>query len=282
MRSSETRAPAFKGRGLLRFVAVGNVVLGLAVAGLGVALLVAVSDDVPAWAAALAVASGLAWAAVLGVGFARTYLRLEPLDGRRVTVEPLDGRQSTVLRWIRTALAGPAVAVTFLVVLLVAVTVALAAGGADLPWLPLVVAVPLALLLPDSWVRLRRQPYLALDDVGVTVHGWDGEGRLAWDDLEGAALVDAGTWDVLRLVARPGARSYSWEPRRKFLVAVRPVSQSLDIPVPALDVPFAFLAGTLLHYAQVPSARGETTDGTARHRLITRDRPTDPPHAPST
>lgn len=273
MRSPDTRARAWKGRGLLVTVAGGNVVLGLAVAGLGVAFLLSATDDVPGWVGVLALLGGSAWAAVLGVNFGRTYLRVEPLDGRRVAVEHLGGRQVTVLRWVRTALAGPTVAVTFLVVLLLGLTLALTVGGASLPWLPLVVALPLTILLPDSWARMRRQPALTLDERGITVLGWDGEGSMTWDDVEGVTVVDAGTWDVLRIIAKPGAMSYTWTPRRRFLLAVRPVGQSLDIPVPALDVPHLFLAGTVLHYAQTPAARSETAGGTARWRLVEQARP---------
>ncbi|WP_448630885.1 hypothetical protein [Cellulomonas soli] len=273
MRPSDARSRAWKGRRLLVFVAVGNVVLGLAVAGLGAAFLVSTEDGVPGWVGALALVGGAVWAAVLGVGFGRTYLRVEPLDGRRVSVEAVDGRQVTVLRWVRTALAGPTVAVTFLVVLLLGLALALTVGGAILPWLPLVVALPLAILLPDSWARMRRHPALILDERGITVLGWDGQGSMTWDDVEGLTVVDAGTWDVLRVVAKPGAASYTWTPRRRFLLTVRPVGQSLDIPVPALDVPHLFLAGTVMHYAQTPSARHETADGTARRRLVEQARP---------
>ena len=273
MHSSDARARAWKGRRLLVLVAVGNAVLGLAVAGLGAAFLLSTTDGVPGWVGVLALLGGAVWAAVFGVGFGRTYLRVEPLDGRRVSVEEVDGRQVTVLRWVRTALAGPTVAVTSLVVLLLALTLALALGGAKLPWLPLVVALPLALLLPDSWARMRRHPALTLDECGITVQGWDGQGAMAWDDVEGLTVVDAGTWDVLRVVAKRGAPSYTWTPRRRFLLAVRPVGRSLDIPVPALDVPHLFLAGTVMHYAQTSSARRETADGTARRRLVEQVRP---------
>jgi len=48
---------------------------------------------------------------------------------------------------------------------------------------------------------------------GIVVHGWDGDGELAWDRVAGADLADGGSWTNLRVLARPGHTPH-WSRRR--------------------------------------------------------------------
>lgn len=268
-------------RPVLWAVVVGNALLGSALALLAVALLVASPDTWSPATCVVVAGTGLLWVGAGAVGFHRMYLRRPPLDGRRVTVERLpDGSRATVLTWSTTLLTVPAATIGGLVVVLLAGASLQLGEPAPITGVMIGAAVLLALPLPDSLLRLRRRPHrLVLDARGVTVHGWDGDGHLAWDDLADVRLGDTGSWPVLHLIARPGARSATWRRRGRFLSAPAPGGLGsppgavLGVPAPVLDVDPLFLAGTLLFYAATPGARHELGDGTARTRLVDRVRP---------
>lgn len=262
------------GRGFLWAVVVGNAILGGGLTVVSLAMLAVPSERT--WsvtACLLGAAGGAVWVAAGSLGFWRMYLHRTPADGRRVTDETFDGRRAVLLRWSTTLVTVPVLSLTGLVTVLLGAGVALRIQGHGAAGPFLVLALLLALLLPDGWVRARREPFLALDERGVTSHGWDGDAFLAWDDIEGATLADTGQWSVVRFVGRPGAPSYTWRRRRRFLLALSPSGPHVDAPAPALDVDPYFLAGTVLYYAQTPSARAEITDGTARRRLVEQLRP---------
>lgn len=280
MRSSDRPARGLP-RPALWAVVVGNALLGSALTVLALALLVAAPGT---WAPATCVVvagAGLLWVGAGAVGFHRMYLRRPPLDGRRVTVETLaDGTRATVLTWSTTLLTVPAATVGGLVVVLLAAAALQLDDPTATTWVLLGAAALLALPLPDSLLRLRRRPHrLVLDARGLTVHGWDGDGFLAWDDLADIRLGDTGSWAVLHVLARPGARSATWRRRGRFLSAPVPgrlgsvPGAALDLPCPVFDVDPLFLAGTLRYYAGTPGARHEVADGTARRRLVERLRP---------
>lgn len=273
MRSSDPAARGL-GRGVLWAVVVGNALLGGGLAAVALAMLVAPGQRT--WsvtACVLAALAGVVWVAVGSVGFHRMYLRRTPMDGRRVVDGSLDGRPAVVLGWSPTLARVPVLSLTGLVAVVLGAGVVLGLQGHGAAGPFLVLALALALLLPDGWARTRRRPYLALDERGITSHGWDGDAFLAWDDVEGATLADAGQWSVVRVVGRPGSPSYSWRRRRRFLLALSPAGPYVEAPAPALDVDPYFLAGTVLYYARTPSARTEIADGTARRRLVERLQP---------
>lgn len=272
---SSDRSRRGMSRGFLWLVVVGNAVLGTGLTVVALAML----GQPGTWSAATSVvvaAAGVHWVAAGAVGFHRMYLRRPPLDGARVAqTTTADGRPAVELAWAPTVVAVPAFTVGGLVVLLAAATVLQVAGGdtGAGAWFTAVLALLLALLLPDSLLRLRRRARLLLTPQGVELHGWDGDGSLAWDDVADAALVDAGSWTALRLLGRDGA-ALGWRRRPRLLIAPAPRGPHLDVPAPAVDVDVRFLAGTLLHYAQSPAARAEVTDGRARARLAGHVRPT--------
>lgn len=261
------------GRGFLWLVAVGNAVLG----GVLTVVALAVLTQPGTWSTAtslLVALVGVFWVAAGSVAFHRMYLRRNPLDGARVTLDPVRGRPAVVLPWSSTVIAVPAATLTGLVVLLAAATVLQLAqgdGGAG-AWFTGGLAVLLVPLLPDSWLRLRREPWLALTVDGVVVHAWDGDGELAWDDVRGVELADAGSWTTLHVLARPGAAP-SWRRRPRVLLAPAPRGAYLEVPLPAVDVHPFLLAGAITHYAEHPAARREIGDGSARIRLLERLRP---------
>ncbi len=267
MRSSD-QTPRGAGSSFRWLVVVGNALLGTALTLLALAMLGA-PDGWTTTTSLLVAVVGVLWVAVGSVGFHRMFVRRPPLDGRRVTVGA-DGR-SVVLEWSTTLLRVPALSVAGLVVVLLVAGLALLGDGSA--WLFLGSAALLALLLPDSWARLRRAHRLVLDPQGVTAYGWDGDAHLDWDDVVEVRLVDVQFWSTLRVVGRPGAPSFRWVPRRRILFAPRPRGPFVDIPGPAVDVHPFFLAGTLEHYARTPSARRELGDGTARMRLVELVRP---------
>lgn len=260
-------------RAFLWLVVVGNALLGGALTVVALAML----TQPGTWStpsSVLVALFGVFWVAAGSVGFHRMYLHRRPLDGARVTLGPVAGRPAVVLPWSSTIIAVPAATLTGLVVLLAAATalqLALGDGGAG-AWFTGGLALLLLPLLPDSWLRLRRQPWLALTVDGVVVHGWDGDGELAWDQVAGVDLADAGSWTSLRVVATPG-RTPRWRRRRRVLMAPAPRGPYLEVPLPAVDVDPYFLAGTIAFYAENPSTRGEIADGTARTRLVERMRP---------
>ncbi|WP_136518605.1 hypothetical protein [Cellulomonas telluris] len=262
------------GRGFLWFVVVGNALLGSALTVVSLGML----TQPGTWSTAVslvAAAAGVHWVAAGAVGFHRMYLRRPRLDGARVTTTTTDdGRPAVELAWARTIIAVPAFTVAGLVVLLAAATVLQAADGdaGAGAWFTGGLALLLALLLPDSLLRLRRRARLVLTPQAVELHGWDGDGVLAWDDVVGATLVETGSWTSLRLVGRPGS-TLGWRRRPRLLFAPAPRGPHLDVPAPAVDVDVRFLAGTLLHYAQNPAARAEIADGRARTRLAEHVRP---------
>jgi hypothetical protein len=262
------------GRSFLWAVVVGNALLGGGLAAVALAMLA--MPDERTWsvtACVLGAVGGAIWVAGGSVGFWRMYLHRTPADGRRVTDETIDGHPSVLLRWSTTLVTVPVLSLTGLVTVLLGAGVALRIQGHGAAGPFLVLALLLALLLPDGWGRARRRPFLALDERGLTSHGWDGDAFLAWDDIEGVMLADAGQWSVVRFVGRLGAPSYTWRRRRRFLLAVNPSGPHVEAPTPALDVDPAFLSGTVVYYAQTPSARAEITNGTARRRLVEQLRP---------
>jgi hypothetical protein len=261
------------GRGFLWFVVVGNAVLGSVLTVVALAML----TQPGTWSAAtslLVALTGAFWVAAGSAGFHRMYLRRPPRDGARVTPEPVGGRAALVLPWSSTVIAVPAATVTGLVLLGAAATVLQLVRGHAGPgaWLTGGLAALLAPLLPDSWLRLRRRPWLALTVDGVVVHGGDGDGELAWEQVAGVDLADTGSWTNLRVLARPG-HAPRWRRRTRVLSAPAPRGPYLEVPLPAVDVDPFLLAGAIACYAQTPSARGEFADGTARTRLLEGVRP---------
>lgn len=241
-------------RRFLWLVVVGNAVLGGALTLVALALLTQ-PGTWPTAASLLVALAGVFWVAAGSVGFHRTYLRRRPLDGSRVTLDPVDGRPAVVLPWSSTVIAVPAATVAGLVVLLAGATVlqiVLRDAGAG-AWFTGGLAVLLLPLLPDSWLRLRRRPWLALTVAGVEV-------------------ADTGPWSNLRIVDRRGAAP-RWRRRRRILFAPAPRGPYLEVPLPVVDVDPYFLAGTITFYAENQAARREIADGTARTRLVERLRP---------
>lgn len=277
MHSSELvryRAGRGMGRPFLWFVVVGSAVLGGALTTLALAMLM----DPGGWSTAtslLVTLTGVFWVGAGSVGFHRMYLRREPLDGARVRITLVQGGPAVMLPWSTTHILVPTVTITGLVVILVLATVLQIAGGAGGTgaWFTGVLAVVLFPLLPDSWLRLRRRPWLALTADGVVVHGWDGDGVLTWDQVGGVELVDAGSWTNLRITAHPG-QTPQWRRRRRVLLAPHPRGPYLEVPAPAVDVDVVLLAGTIMFYAERPAARREISDGTARTRVVEQLRPT--------
>lgn len=275
MPSSERLVRRGASRGFLWLVVVGNAVLGGALTVVALAMLAGAGT----WSTAssmLIVLVGVFWVAAGSVGVHRMYLRRNPLDGARVTLDPVADRPAVVLPWSSTIIAVPAATLTGLTVLLGAATVlqlVLGKGGVG-AWSTGVLALLLLPLLPDSWLRLRRRPWLALTVDGVVVHGWDGDGELAWEHIAGVDLADAGSWTNLRVIATPG-RAPHWRRRPRVLLAPAPRGPYLEVPLPAVDVDPFFLAGTIAFYAERPAARREIADGTARTRLLERVRPVD-------
>lgn len=260
-------------RGLLWLVVVGNALLGGALTVVALAMLTQPGTWSPA-SSALVALLGAFWVAAGSVGFRRMYLHERPLDGARVRLERVGGRPAVVLPWSRTIIAVPAATLTGFVVLLAAATVlqlALGDGGAG-AWFTGGLALLLLPLLPDSWLRLRRRPWLALTVDGVVVHGWDGDGELGWEHVAGVDLADAGSWTNLRVLARPG-RTPHWRRRPRVVMAPAPRGSCLEVPLPAVDVDPYLLAGAIAFYAENPAARAEIADGSARARLLERARP---------
>lgn len=260
-------------RRFLWLVVVGNAVLGGALTFVALALLTQ-PGTWPTAASLLVALAGVFWVAAGSVGFHRMYLRRRPLDGSRVTLDPVDGRPAVVLPWSSTVIAVPAATVAGLVVLLAGATVlqiVLRDAGAG-AWFTGGLAVLLLPLLPDSWLRLRRRPWLALTVDGVVVHGWDGDGELPWERVAGVEVADTGPWSNLRIVDRRGAAP-GWRRRRRILFAPAPTGPYLEVPLLVVDVDPYFLAGTITFYAENPAARREIADGTARTRLVERLRP---------
>jgi len=258
------------GRGFLWFVVVGNGLLGTSLTVIAMAILV----EGAGWSTPtclLVAAVGVLWVAMGSVGFYRMYLRRPPLDGRRVTATP-DGR-GLELGWSATVLRVPLLTVTALVALLVLATGAQLASDSAGAWLFGALAVALSLVLPDGWARLRRKHTLRLDVDGLAVLGWDGDARLAWDDVADVTMIDSQSWTTLRVVGRAGAPSYRWARRPRLLFAAEPTGPYLDVPAPTVDVDVFALASTIAHYARNPAARQELADGTARRRLVQDRRP---------
>jgi hypothetical protein len=258
---------------LLWFVVVGSAVLGTALTVVALAML----TQPGTWSTAVSVLVALAgafWVGAGSVGFHRMYLHRPARDGARVTLGPVDGRPAVVLPWSSTVLAVPAATVTGLVLLCAAATVLQLVLGDAGPGARFTggLAVLLLPLLPDSWLRLRRRPWLTLTVDGVVVHGWDGDGELAWEQVAGVEFADAGSWTNLRVLARPG-HVPQWRRRARVLLAPAPRGPYLEVPLPAVDVDPYLLAGTVAFYAETPSARREIADGTARTRLLERMRP---------
>lgn len=273
MPSSDRPVRRGASRGFLWLVVVGNALLGGALTVVALAMLT--QHGTWSTASSLLVALfGAFWVAAGSAGFHRMYLRRRPLDGARVTLDAVAGRPAVVLPWSATIIAVPAATLTGLVGLLGAATVlqlALGDGGPG-AWFTGGLAVLLLPLLPDSWLRLRRRPWLALTVDGVVVHGWDGDGELPWEHVAGVDLADAGSWTNLRVLARPG-RTPRWRRRPRALMAPAPRGPYLEVPLPAVDVEPYVLAGTIAFYAENSSARREIADGTARTRLLERMRP---------
>lgn len=273
MHSSDGRLGRGAPRWVLWLVVIGNAVLGGGLTFVSLALLTRPGT----WSTPtclLATLAGVFWVAAGSVGFHRMYLRRRPLDGTSLTVGPVRGRPAVVLPWSSTVVAVPATTLAGLALLLGSATVLqLTHGdGGGIAWFTGGLALLLLPLLPDSWLRLRRRPWLALTADGVVVHGWDGDGELAWDHVRGVELADAGSWTTLRVVARPGAAP-SWQRRPRVLLAPAPRGPFLEVPLPTVDVDPYVLAGTISFYAENPSARQEIVDGTARTRLVERLRP---------
>jgi hypothetical protein len=279
---SSDRSTRGVGRGFLWIVVVVNAVLGGTLTVVALAMLT--QPDTWSTATSLLVAlAGAFWVAAGSVGFHRMYLRRPTLDGARVTLDPVGGRPAVVLPWSSTVIALPAATVTGLVVLCAVATILQLASGNTGPgaWLTGGLAVLLLPLLPDSLLRLRRRPWLALTVDGVVVHGWDGDGELPWEQVAGVDLANAGSWTNLRVLARPG-HTPRWSRRRpRVLFAPAPRGPYLEVPLPAVDVDPYFLAGTVAFYAETPSARAEIADGTARTRLLERMRPADRDRRPT-
>ncbi|MEZ0447591.1 hypothetical protein [Cellulomonas sp. ICMP 17802] len=257
------------GRGFLWFVVIANAVLGGFVLGLSLAMLVARGQStwsVPA--ALLGVAVGLGWVGLGSVGFHRTYLHRAPQDGRSVTTQPVDGVPALVLPWRSTLLLLPMLTVAFLVLVLVGVAAALLRDGNGGAWLVVVLAALLALLLPDTVLRAARDPRVVLTAQGIGARGWDGDAWLDWDDVASAELVNAGQFTLVRFHGAPGAPSWRWSRRRRFLVAPQPRAPWIDVPAPALDIDAGWFAGIVLYYAHTPSARAEIGGDVSRRRLV--------------
>ena len=152
--------------------------------------------------------------------------RITPVDG---TGPGIEVRLSNHLLW--------AVAFMALVWTSFLVWAAVAAGLTGAGLLVLLLALPFAVLLPDTVRALLRRPRLILTLDGVTYVGWSADAAVSWPDI---ATVDVAAphvrRPVVRIAVRPNATSFTSTPRRLLL--------SLDLPpdLPAIDVPLLALA----------------------------------------
>jgi hypothetical protein len=257
------------GRGFLWLVVVVNALLGGFVLVVSVAMLVAPGDGTwSAPASLLGVVVGLGWVGLGAIGFHRMYLHAPPRDGRSVTTQTVDGAPAVVLPWRSTLLVVPLLSVAFVVLVLAGIAVALLRDGNGGAWLVVVLALLLALLLPDAILRTTRHPRLLLTPTGLGARGWDGDAWLDWDDVASAEFVSAGQYTVVRFHGTPGAPSWRWSRRRRVLFAAQPKAPWVDVPAPVLDVDSRWLAGIVLYYAHTPSARTEIGGDVSRRRIV--------------
>ena len=136
----------------------------------------------------------------------------------------VDGAPALVLQWRTTFLRFPLAVGVFTVFLGCAFAVAMFQGGSSAGWFGVLIAVPLALALPDSVLRNTRDARLVLTPPGIGARGWEGDSWLDWDDVVGVEFVDAPQHSVLRVVGTPNAPSRQWRRRRRFLysnIAIR-------------------------------------------------------------
>lgn len=257
------------GRGVLWAVVVVNALLGTVLLVVAVGMLLGPEAD-RAWSVGtclLVALLALGWVGFGAVGFHRTYLHRPPLDGRDVVVTDVGGEPAVVMPWRTTALRVPFLSALFVTVVFLGFAAVLRSQDNPGWWLPLLVAVPVLLFVPDTVLRLRRPARLVLSPRGIGVDGWDGDAWLDWDDVRGLGFDQAGQWPVIRVVGRDDAASWRFTRRPRVGFAPTPKGRWVDVPGPALTVEGSRLVEAITHYTRYPSARPELAGEAGRRRL---------------
>lgn len=254
------------------FVVVMNAVMGGALFVVAVGMLLEPAVD-RTWSVASCVAlavGGVAWVMIGSVSFHRNYLHVPPPDGRLVTVADVGGERAVVQPWRTTFLWQPFVVSVFFVVLLFGVAVVL--FGEDNPgwWIPAAVVAPVALILPDHALKLRRRLRLVMSPSGIGVTGPDGDAWLDWDDVQGISIEYLDWWTVIRVVGVAGAPSWRYRRRPRVLYASTPAGPWVDVPGPALSVDGRSFFEAVAYYRRNPAARHELGGTAGQQRLTTR------------
>ena len=194
----------------------------------------------------------LGWVAFVAVGFHRMYLYRVREIGRRVALETVDGAPAVVLHWRRVFLLQPLATSVYAASLAAIVCVIWYRGANPGWWIPLVVVVPVALMLPDKLIQVSRRARLVLTPKGIGADGWDGSAWLDWDDVRGVVFTQVNQWTVLRICGEPDAPSWRWTRRPRVLFAAQPPLPFVDMPGPAMDVNGQRLVDAVLLYARTP------------------------------
>lgn len=258
------------GRLFLWFVVVVNALLGAGLLVVAVGMLVGPAED-RAWSVAtcVVVAVGAAgWVALGSFGFHRNYLSVPPVDGRRVTVAEVDGERAVVLPWRTTFLWQPFAVAVFIVVVMVGISAVMLADDNPGWWIAAAVVVPVALVLPDKVLQLRRRLRLVMSPTGIGVTGTDGDAWLAWDDVQGIGVEQVNQWTVIRVVGLGGAASWRYRRRPRFLYASKPGGPWVDVPGPALEIEVQALIEAIARYRRYPPARAELGGAAGRQCLV--------------
>ena len=114
-----------------------------------------------------------------------------------------------------------------------------AAGLTGAGLLVLLLALPFAVLLPDTVRALLRAPRLTLTHEGVTFVGWSYDATVSWDDVAGVDVAAPHVRrPVVRISVRPAAASFRSSSRRLLVpLDLRPEQPAIDIPLLALAAP---------------------------------------------
>lgn len=201
-------------------------------------ILVAVLDSGPVTGSRLAM--GLFGVGVVATSWAGLAVWF-PIRRRPHAYLAVDGDAVVIrLRWHLQAAV--AVMLSVWVVLLVIGAAASDSGGR---WALGLIALALALPVPDLVNGLRRGAMVRIDHQEIRFRGWASDASLAWPDVDVVRLAGQGTSaPMVQVSGRTGAPSWSFEKRALLFGRSRTKRPDIDIPVTSLDDPFGVFVVT--------------------------------------